>query len=72
MDIGATIGVARRVAHDWERLALETEHNAPQVPNLCCAINFDGSYSRRAISSRMGSEKVAGVGHRFWHRKPLN
>ena len=28
-----------------------------QVPNLCCAINFDGSCRRRAISSWMDSEK---------------
>jgi hypothetical protein len=34
MDIGATIGVARRVAQGWERLALETEHNAPTSAKL--------------------------------------
>jgi hypothetical protein len=34
MDIGATIGVARRVAQGWERLALEIEHNAPTSAKL--------------------------------------
>ena len=35
------------MARGWERLALETEQARRQVPKLCCAINFDGSYRRR-------------------------
>ena len=39
------------MARAWERLALETEHNVPATPNMCCAINFEGSCRCRAILS---------------------
>ena len=31
------------MARAWERLALETEHNAPATSKDVCAIDFDGS-----------------------------
>ena len=43
------------MARGWEGWRSKLNIMRRQVPNLCCAINFDGSCRRRAISSRMDS-----------------
>jgi hypothetical protein len=57
MDIGATIGAACRVAQAGKGWRSKLSTMRRQVPNLCCAINLDGSCRRRAISFRMDIEK---------------
>jgi hypothetical protein len=50
------------MARTWEGLALETEQRR-RLPNMCCAINFEGSCRRRTPSGVGSLAVVSGGGN---------